>query len=741
MSETRSGILSDYLFYNEENGYAVFLLETEDGLETVVGHLPYVTEGERLRVWGEFSHHSKYGRQLKMEGYETLLPTGAEAIETYLGSGMIEGIGPQLAHRIVRKFGDSIFDILDFSPERLTEVPGIGAKKLEGILESWKEQRQTRNIMMELQKLQISNLIAMKIYKFFGDDAVEQVRDNPYQLAEWIHGFGFRQADFIANNMGIGRDSPFRIRSGLHHTMMKQISEGHTCFPRHLLVSQAATVLEVDERQLEPILTEMILDGTLYSENLDDAPYVYLAPYYMAEAGIVKRLAMLMSQSERLPLLNREKIIREIEEQMNLSLAPEQIGALETVLDQSVVVITGGPGTGKTTLVRFVIELLERSAHRIALAAPTGRAAKRLSQTTNRDARTLHRLLEYIPPAQDGDDGGFQRDENNPLDLDVLIVDELSMVDVLLMNHLLKAIPPGGRLILVGDADQLHSVGSGNVLRDLIASGSVPVARLEEIFRQARESAIVVNAHRINHGEMPVVNERDKDFFFIEEPDAKSIQKTVIDLASRRLPQYYGLDPMKDIQILSPMKQSPVGVEALNQCLQAELNPLGKQAEKQLGTRIFRENDRVMQIKNNYSQRWIAQDTGADGEGVFNGDIGIIARISKAEQTIHVLFDDERLSAYDFAQVDELIHAYAITVHKSQGSEFPAVVMPISGHTPILMTRNLLYTAVTRARRLVVLVGDRRWLQSMVRNNTSAIRHSGLRQRLAALSEWMEEDV
>lgn len=737
MAEIRTGILTDYLYYNDENGYAVFLLETESGFETVIGHIPRLPEGENLKIWGSLAHHSKYGQQLKMESYEILMPTGIHQIIAYLSSGLIEGVGPQMATRMVDAFGEDIFDVMDNTPEKLLSVPGIGEKKLEKLMDSWTEQRRNRKVMMELQNLQITTLAAMKIYKTFGDSALETVRENPYQLAELIQGIGFRQADRIAEMLGIGRDSPFRLRSGIHHVLIRQSGEGHTCYPQDKLLAEAADTLGTAEEELEAPLVDMILDGTVYIERTPEMNRVYLAPLYAAEAGIVRRIAALMENDAPLPLMDRERIIAEIEGRMGLELAPEQITAIHLTLDEPIVLITGGPGTGKTTLVRFIIELLERSAHRVALAAPTGRAAKRMSQTTDREAKTLHRLLEYIPPALAGDEGGFQRDEGNPLDVDVLIVDEMSMVDVLLMYNLLKAMPVGGRMILVGDADQLHSVGSGNVLRDLLESGVIPTCRLTDIFRQARESAIVLNAHRINRGEAPMINEREKDFFFIESKDTASVQATVIDLVSRRLPEYYNLDPFADIQVLTPMKQSPVGVEALNEKLQSVLNPPAlRKEEKQIGNRIFREGDKVMQIKNNYTQRWIAQVSGLEGEGVFNGDIGIILRISRTEQAFHVLFDGERLALYDFMQADELMHAYAITVHKSQGSEFSAVVMPITGQTPILMTRNLLYTAVTRARKLVVLIGDRYWLMRMISNNSSMVRYSGLKERLIAMAEW-----
>lgn len=737
MAETRTGILSDYLYYNEENGYAVFLIETESGYETVVGHIPRLPEGENIRIWGSLAHHSKYGQQLKMEGYEVMMPTGAHQIIAYLSSGLIEGIGPQMAARMVEAFGEEIFDVMDYAPEKLLSVSGIGEKKLAKLMESWSEQRRNRKVMMELQKLQITTLAAMKIYKTFGDSALETVRENPYQLAELIQGIGFRQADRIAEMVGVSRDSPYRLRSGIHHVLIRQAGEGHSCYPQEKLIDEAADTLGITEEELEGPLVDMILEGSIHVERTSGMNLVYLAPFFAAEAGIVRRLAALMEDRDPLPLMDRERIITEIEGRMGLELAPEQVAAIHLTLDEPIVLITGGPGTGKTTLVQFIIELLERSAHRVALAAPTGRAAKRMSQTTDREAKTLHRLLEYIPPALAGDEGGFQRDESNPLDIDVLIVDEMSMVDLMLMHSLLKAMPPGGRMILVGDADQLHSVGSGNVLRDLLESEVIPTCRLTDIFRQARESAIVLNAHRINRGEAPLVNERDKDFFFIEGKDTASVQATVIDLVSRRLPEYYSLDPFSDIQVLTPMKQSPVGVEALNEKLQSVLNPPAyDKEEKQIGTRTFREGDKVMQIKNNYTQKWIAQASGLEGEGVFNGDIGIILRISRQEQAFHVLFDSDRLAIYDFMQSDELMHAYAITVHKSQGSEFPAVVMPITGQTPILMTRNLLYTAVTRARKLVVLIGDRQWLMRMIGNNSSMIRYSGLKDRLVAMAAW-----
>lgn len=734
------GRIDDIIFHNEENGYTVMLFETTDGYETAVGFLPSINIGENLIIEGEHIHHERYGKQLKIEHYEVLLPTEIDEIEHYLGSGLIHGVGPQLAKRIVDHFGEDVFTILDERPERLMEISGIGEKKYEAILESYLEQRRMKHVMIQLQKIGISNTISMKLYKQYGDSVIDIVRKNPYRISDDVSGIGFKYVDKLATTIGVEKESPYRLQSGVKHVLATIMNDGHTYSLRNNLVRRASQLLGASEALLQDAITELLIQGDLCIEKKAHDEHIYLTPYHAAEVNIAKKIMVLSAGEKETILKAPQAIVEDLQTERHVKLAEKQLLAIETALNENMMILTGGPGTGKTTIIDFIIKLYDLGEKRILLSAPTGRAAKRMTEATGMEAKTIHRLLEYSPQAENGW-SGFNRNEDNPLEADLIIVDEVSMVDLLLMNHLLKAIQIGTRLILVGDADQLQSVGSGNVLSDLIESGVMPLIQLNEIFRQDEESMIVVNAHRINQGESPIVNRKEGGFFFIESKNQKEMLSTIIELCQKRLPEYYGYDSIEDIQVLSPMKGSLTGVENLNAVLQEVLNPPNRdKSERITGNRVLREGDKVMQIKNNYSIKWQSTRSYLEGDGVFNGDIGQILRVNKDVQTVDVIFDHDRLVKYEFSQLDELIHAYAVTVHKSQGSEFQAVIMPVCGSAPLLMTRNILYTAITRAQKTVVLVGNEKWLMHMIQNNQSKERFSGLKERLVELKKVYESD-
>lgn len=733
------GTIEDIIYTNDANGYTVCEIRSGNDTLTAVGYMPFINAGETVKASGKWVSHPDYGEQFKVELYEKVMPQTVEAIEKYLASGIVKGVGPATAARIVAKFGASTLDIISTSPQRLSEIKGISLDKANAIGQALDEQRGLREVVMFLQEYGINPSVCIKIHKAYADMAVPRIKENPYRLCEDIFGIGFKTADRIAAKLGVDPASRFRIKSGIKYLLSHAASNGHTYMPENLLKEHARDLLGTDSFDIEDALISLIFDKAVVSEKCDSSNHVYLSSFYNAEQGVCKRLLELSQTQFNTGLDDFEDKLERLQQEEGIELAQMQIEAIREAMTSGVLVITGGPGTGKTTIIKSIIKLLTGDGHQVALAAPTGRAAKRMSEATGFEARTIHRLLE-IGYAGDDKELLFQRNDNNPIEADVIIIDEMSMVDILLMSHLLKAVPAGSRLILAGDADQLPSVGAGSVLEDIISCSMIKTVRLTEIFRQAGESMIIVNAHRINKGEVPFLNARDKDFFFVSRSGMDPIVRTVVDLCSRRLPDTYGFDPMKDIQVLSPSKKSPAGVVNLNLELQKALNPADRRkVEKASRDYIFREGDRVMQVKNNYSLRWERPGNKLfDGTGVFNGDVGMIRKINEEAQTIEVLFDDERLTEYDFSILDEIEPAFAVTIHKSQGSEFPVVVIPVFAGPQVLMTRNLLYTAVTRAKKMVVLVGDEGSLKNMVDNKKETLRHSGLSVKLIKFSGYVD---
>lgn len=728
------GHIEDIIFRNEENGFSVVevMEEGSNRTITVVGTFPYINQGERVRIEGEWTTHPDYGEQIKMETYNSVAPSTIVGMENYLASGLIKGVGPSTAKKLVEHFGLDVLDIIQFNPQRLTEVDGIGNTRAEMIASSFSEQREIREVMIFLQSYRISTTYALKIYKAYGGDTINLLRENPYRLAEDVLGIGFKTADRIARSMGIDINSPHRVMAGTKYVLSRAASDGHTYLPKEELIDKANALLSVDKSLVNNALTALALSQAIVMEDYGDHTAVFLSGYYKAEAGTARMLRDLSTVPVRGLIKNIDAKINRFEQNNHIELADQQRAAVVQALENGVLVITGGPGTGKTTTINCIIELLQLEGLSVELAAPTGRAAKRMTEASGYEAKTVHRLLEY-GYSEEGEDA-FQRDEDNPIKADAIIIDEMSMVDILLMYHLLKAIIPGTRLIMVGDADQLPSVGPGNVLRDIINSRTIPVVKLTEIFRQAQESMIVLNAHRINSGELPLLNVKGKDFFFDRRKDAEETLKTLEDLVLRRLPGFGGYDSLKDIQILSPMRKGVIGVNNINQVLQSVLNPpTSFKKEKTYGDLTYRQGDKVMQIRNNYKLKWSKPGGEGDiyeGEGVFNGDMGFIQDMDYEEQTVTVLFDDDKTVVYDFAQLDELELAYATTIHKSQGSEFPIIIIPLISGPPMLMTRNLLYTGVTRAKKMVVLVGKEKIIGRMVANNHIARRYSSLTMRL-----------
>ncbi len=732
MQEELKGTVERITFYSEEDGYTVarFQPEGRGDLVTVVGNLMSVNAGASLRLEGFWTTHPKHGRQFKVINYQTVLPATVEGIRKYLGSGLIKGIGPVTARRIVKHFGLDTLDIIEHHPRRLREVLGVGKKRVEMVTQAWEEQRSIKEVMLFLQSHDVSTSLAVKIYKHYGDAALDVVREDPYRLARDIYGIGFLTADKIARKMGLPTDSPQRVAAGIAYVLGQFVDEGNVYAPQGRLIKEATEILDVPADLVETGVVRLEEEEQVHREDIAysnvDQPgvaireekAVYLLPFYYGEVGVANRLRTLINVARsRLAFYqtaNWERVFAHLAERASQPLNARQQEAVQTALTNKATVLTGGPGTGKTTTVRTIIRLLEARSHSCALASPTGRAAKRLSEATGREAKTVHRLLEFSP--QKG--FSFQRNEARPLEADMVIVDEASMLDLLLTNHLLKAIDPASHLLLVGDVDQLPSVGAGNVLRDIIASGQAAVVTLEEIFRQAEGSLIVANAHRINRGLMPLFAKGVTDFFLFIEEDPKKAADLVVDLVKTRIPRKFGYHSFDDIQVLSPMYRGTVGVSNLNVCLQEALNPpsLAK-GERRVAGRVFRLGDKVMQTRNNYDKE------------VYNGDIGRVVGLDLENQIMLVNIDN-RPVPYDFSDLDELVHAYAISVHKSQGSEYPAVVMPVLTQHYLMLQRNLLYTGMTRAEKLVVLVGTRKAIAIAVRNNKIAHRHTALDVRL-----------
>jgi len=705
------GVLDRVVFLNEESGFTVARLQVarRRDLVTIVGALPSPTPGETLRLKGEWVMDAKFGEQFRVESCLSILPSTVTGIKKYLGSGLVKGIGPVMATRLVDKFGLDTLDIIGENPERLEEVDGLGPIRANRIAQAWEEQKEIREVMVFLQGHGVSSAYAVKIYKTYGDKSVSVVKQNPYRLALDITGIGFKTADKIAQNMGIAPGSQMRAEAGIIHVLNELVDEGHVYYPCEDLKKAAASLLEVEDTGLDGAITALVRQQRIVVKPLPDSKAVYLTPLHTAETNVARRLTALLRSPKRLTQIDVEKAIEWVQGVNRIRLADMQKEALRKAITDKVVVITGGPGTGKTTLVNSLIRILEVKRQRIALASPTGRAAKRLSEVSGRDAKTIHRLLEYSPS-----EGRFKRNEEDLLAADLVIVDEVSMIDVLLMNHLLKAIPSAATLILVGDIDQLPSVGPGNVLADIITSGRAATVKLTEIFRQARKSLIVTNAHRVNRGELPqlqVPRRTRTDFYFIEAEEPEKAVGLIKELVNRRLPQAFQLDAHDDIQVMTPMHRGIAGVANLNAELQGLLNPNSPGLAQ--GERVLRVHDKVMQTKNNYEK-----DT-------FNGDIGRVVGIDPEEQKLRVAYDGRPVD-YEWSELDELVPAYAISVHKSQGSEYPAVVIPILPQHYVMLQRNLLYTAITRGKRMVVLVGSRRAVAMAVKNNKVRHRYTNL---------------
>lgn len=776
---TIDGIVGGIIFQNAENGYCVFTLEpdnfddekskdvektdksnSDDDEIVCVGYIPSLSEGESIHITGSFVIHPAYGRQLKIDLYEKTIPKTERGIEKYLASGVIKGIGKKIANKIVSKFGTQTLNIMENEPEKLSAIRGISPEKALAIGEIFHEQAQLRRAMLFLQDYGISPIYSLKIYKRFKDNTIKTVTTNPYILADEISGIGFKISDLIAEKVGIEKNSPFRVKSGIKYILNHASLSGNVYLPFGDVIKETSALLELPDELIENGLIELNLSKQIrIEENTDDQKtavnsdaffeknqsmaaetMVFLNSYHYAENYVAKKLvelSMIVSDDSS----DYDKEIKELEKESGITLAENQKTAIKESMQNGVLVITGGPGTGKTTTINTIIKLLKKNGMEIELAAPTGRAAKRMSETTNMEAQTIHRLLGITYLSESGKRQTFDKDEENPIETDVIIIDESSMVDILLMYNLLKAIPHGTRLILVGDVDQLPSVGPGNVLKDTIASGVIKVVRLTEIFRQAQESAIVMNAHRINSGEYPVLNEKGKDFFFMKRYDVNTVCSTILELATTRLPAYMKCDKLKDIQLLTPMRKSQLGITNLNKLLQNALNPPNNlKEEKEFRNIIFREGDKVMQIKNNYNMVWRISDKNTnkqleEGVGIFNGDEGIIQRINLESEYIDVLFDDIKTVRYDFTQLDELELSYAVTIHKSQGSEYKVVIIPVHSGPSMLMNRNLIYTAVTRAKELAVLVGIPETLYKMIDNNKEINRYTYLKSRIKQMYE------
>ena len=700
------GVVERITYQNPENGYSVLRVAVQgyNELITVVGNLVDANVGSVLLIEGDWKVDKKYGSQFIAQKWEETVPATVFGIEKYLGSGLINGVGPKFAKRIVNLFGTDTISVIEDAPERLNEVDGIGKKRVEMIVKSWEQQKEIKNIMLFLQGYDVSTSFAAKIYKTYGNDSIDIVKSNPYKLADDIWGIGFKTADGIASKLGFDKNCFIRCRSGILYTLNQLADEGHVYAEKEQLISKSTELLDTEREAVTDAL-EQILNT---SDLILDEEAIYLPPFYMAETGVARRLKLLNDSPARIDT-NLKVNIPKLQEKIGIEYDEIQAQGIQQAVTAKVMVLTGGPGTGKTTTTLGIIRVLQIMGLRILLAAPTGRAAKRMTEATGMEAKTIHRLLEFKPPE------GYQKNENSPLDGDVLIVDESSMIDIILMNSLLKAIPPHMKLILVGDIDQLPSVGAGNVLRDIIDSEQFPVIRLTKIFRQAQSSRIIMNAHRINAGEFPnLSNGRNTDFFYIEEEEPELAAKKIVELVKCRLPKYCHTAP-SDIQVLSPMQRGVVGAANLNILLQEAINPSDKCLYR--AGRSFRPNDKVMQIRNNYDKE------------VFNGDIGVISSIDFENRNLTVLFEN-RVVEYDVTELDELVQAYAITIHKSQGSEYPVVVMPVMMTHFVMLQRNLVYTGITRAKKMLVLVGTKKAISYAVKHVTVTKRNTKLKERL-----------
>jgi exodeoxyribonuclease V alpha subunit len=715
------GLLEKISFHNEENDFVVAKLREKEKKEltTIVGNLSGINPGESLKLTGKWVQNKRFGEQFQVESFEVAVPATLHGIQRYLASGLIQGVGPIMSERIVEKFGLDTLEVIEKKPERLSEVEGIGPKRISMIRKAWVEQKEIKEIMIFLQGHGVGAAYSAKIYKQYGDQSIEMVKENPYRLARDIYGVGFITADKIAQSLGIDRHSLIRAKAGLLYVLNQLTEEGHVYYPETQLIHKAKEILHVDEEIVILAVRELSKEKELFLEDLDPEGHLraaYLAPFYVAETGVAQRLINLKESPSNIRPIHPEKAIEWVQQNLNIELAQRQKEAVLLAATSKVLIITGGPGTGKTTLITAILRIFQQLKLRILLAAPTGRAAKRMNEATGWEAKTIHRLLEYSPHK-----GDFKKDQDDPLEADVVIIDEASMVDTLLMYHLLKAIPSHAHLILVGDVDQLPSVGPGNVLKDIIRSGKFTVVRLSEIFRQAQESMIVVNAHKVNQGQLPVLKEIDPpektDFQFIQEEDPDKILQNILDLCSERIPGQFRFHPLREIQVLTPMHKGTIGVTNLNIELQKRLNP--GQSSITRGAWSFRSGDKVMQIVNNYDK------------DVFNGDIGWISKIDPEEREVIIEFDGRGVT-YDYSDLDEVVLAYAVSVHKSQGSEYPVVILPVVTQHYMLLQRNLIYTGITRAKKMVILIGTKRALAIAIRNNKPQRRYTLLSERLAA---------
>ena len=727
------GSISEVIYHNKDNYYTIAVVENEETQFTAVGYLPTVDRGRTYTFRGLWKNHPTYGEQFSFTEYQEEMPSSHEGIEGFLASGVLKGIGKKTAAAIVRKFGAETFNIIEKEPQRLTEIEGIGEKKAASVSEAFQAHKEFAEITLFFQQFGIAPPYAMKLYKVYGSDTIQAVTENPYQLVDDVFGIGFKKADKIAERMGIDKSSDYRIQSGILYALWLYVNEGHTYVPQKTFCENTAEMLEVGSEQIYEMLIQLAFEGEVHIENLEGRAVVFSMPYFMAEQNVCKCLVALNNAGLKPVSSNVDQLISITESETGIQLSENQKYAVKASLQNGVSVITGGPGTGKTTIINTIMKVFDHSGFVTGIAAPTGRAAKRITETSGYEASTIHRLLEYY--YSEGEDTmRFGKNSEDPLEYDAIIIDEASMIDILLMNGLLNAIKPGTRLIVVGDADQLPSVGAGNVLRDMIDSEVIYSVKLTEIFRQAKESLIVVNAHKINKGEYPDCNEKDKDFFLLRKKSEKEMLETIKSLCVKRLPEYYqGCDAIRDMQVLTPVRRGLLGSINLNIELQKVLNPPSDELEeKTFGDRTFREHDKVMQIKNNYQLEWKRLENFTEGQGVFNGDVGYIQTIDKEFNEITIVYDDNRYVKYDFTQLDEIELAYAVTVHKSQGSEFPIVIMPVSWFPPMLATRNLLYTAATRGKKAVILVGSENKMHAMVDNNRITERFSGLSVRLKA---------
>ena len=721
-----SGQIERITFTNEENGFTIAKVKVKGkrDLVTVIGNLMAPMPGEIIDMRGEWAHHPKYGEQFKVVRFKTKVPATVYGIQKYLGSGLIKGLGPVMAGRIVDRFGENTLEVIENQIGRLAEVKGIAEKSIANIARAWEAQKEIRDVMIFLQSHGVSSAFASKIFKRYGDRSIAVVKQNPYRLATDIFGVGFLKADSIAKELGFSNDSAVRVEAGIIYTLYQLSEDGHVYFPYESLIERSREILGVGREPIVRAIGSLSADKQIIIEDIDEGvenfkpnnKAVYLARFHQCETGISNRLKALLSTPKSTREVDSDRAIEWVHDQLSFEPAENQKNAIRFALENKVMVITGGPGTGKTTIIKAILKIFSRMKIHIMLAAPTGRAAKRMSEMTGHPAKTIHRLLEYSIHKH-----GFQRNEKKPLDCDLLIIDEASMIDTILMHHLLKAVPATGTCIFVGDVNQLPSVGPGNVLNDMIACGSVAVVELNEIFRQAKTSRIVVNAHRINEGKLPSFGKSElfdpnNDFYFIEQDDAARVLEIILQLVKQRIPQRFGFDALDDIQVLTPMHKGVVGAANLNDQLQSALNPGNGGITR--GDRTFRVNDKVMQIRNNYDKE------------IFNGDIGRITAIQPEERQVTVYFDNRHV-VYDFSELDEMVLAYAVSVHKSQGSEYPVVIMPILTQHYILLQRNLIYTAVTRGRSLVVMVGSRKALAIGVNNNETQQRFTRLRYRLS----------